>query len=262
MSSVRKLLALTLIILVLSGFIVFLVNSVNVYAASKPSVPQLSVKFIDNSYDVPPTQTTDPYTGVTTTQPGYHVSRIVPEVTIKNQPFTGDGRNSLFYLVQAKGYFGGDNDWHTVDPPSDGSGLGTGEYIEQSDSGYTVFTSNKSYDSGVQVDFRVQAVIGHRFHNAIFWTVAVETSSDWSKIQTFTVPGKPSVSPTQTTNFPSTPTTSDPHNPPPQNPLSSNREVIFVATCIITILITIIIYQYTHKEKPPQPQTNQQYLTP
>ncbi|MCL2642216.1 MAG: hypothetical protein FWD52_01680 [Candidatus Bathyarchaeota archaeon] len=212
MSLVNKFLALTLLVLVLSGFIVFSINPVNVHAASKPSVPQFSIKFIDNSYDVPPTQTTDPYTGVTTTQPGYHVNNIITEVTIKNQPFTKSGNSNLFYIVQAKGHFGGDNDWRTVTPTDDPFRPDTG-YVQQSNSRQTVFTSY-GYDPGVQVDFRVKAVIGTLQLIAPFWQLDVESSSDWSKIQTFTVPGKPSVSPTQTTNSPSTPTTSDPYNPP------------------------------------------------
>jgi hypothetical protein len=44
------------------------------HAQSKPSVPEFTVKLVDNSYDVPPTQTTDPYTG-TKTIPGYHVKK-------------------------------------------------------------------------------------------------------------------------------------------------------------------------------------------
>lgn len=52
-----------------------------------PSVPEFTLKYVDNSYDVPSstTTTTDPYTGeqTITTEPGYHVANETIEVTIK-----------------------------------------------------------------------------------------------------------------------------------------------------------------------------------
>jgi len=63
-----------------------------VQAVSKPSVPQFTVKFVDNSYDVPPSTTTtvNPYTGEknTITTPGYHVTNRTIEVKVPNQSFT------------------------------------------------------------------------------------------------------------------------------------------------------------------------------
>ena len=54
----------------------------------KPSVPEFTLKYVDNSYDVPPktTTSTDPYTNeiTTTTIPGYHVENRTVEAVIKN----------------------------------------------------------------------------------------------------------------------------------------------------------------------------------
>jgi hypothetical protein len=87
MTSVSKTLTLTLIIWLLSSLLVIVVTPVSVHAASKPSVPQFTLKCVDKSYNVPPTQTTDPYTGTPITQPGYCVENKVVEITIKNQNY-------------------------------------------------------------------------------------------------------------------------------------------------------------------------------
>ena len=51
-------------------------------------VPEFTLRYVDNSYDVPPktTTSTDPYTNeiTTTTIPGYHVENRTVEAVIKN----------------------------------------------------------------------------------------------------------------------------------------------------------------------------------
>ena len=249
MGSGNKFLALTFIVLVLFSLMIFSVNSVNVYAtpkpAPKPSVPQFTVKIVDNSYDVPPSTTTDPYTGVTTTKPGYHVDQRDIEVTIKKQPFTIYTEEGyifrLHYRVEVKGHFG--NDWTTFY-----------DYNAQLNSDTVVTRSANDYDEGTQLDFRVQAIIKGYMENGPFATIApdINSESSWSKTQTITIPSKPSASlATQTTDSPNTPTTSDPYSPPQQNSSASILLVTIVATCIITILLVIIIYQYTQRKTHP-----------
>ena len=173
-----------------------------VQATSKPSVPQISsIKSVDSSYDVPPSSTTDQYTGGTITYPGYCVNQMSIEVTIKNQPFTPytvESDNSglygpsgqefnLYYQVEVKGRFGEDwrsfGDWCTV----------------QSNSGYTVVSSPVEYVAGSQLDFRVTAMIGYKY-NTIYgslagmyiqgpvWGVSVTERGDWSGVKQFTIP--------------------------------------------------------------------------
>ena len=55
---------------------------------TKPSVPEFTVKLMDNSYDVPAHNYTDPYSGKNTTYAGYHVYNATIDITIKNQAFT------------------------------------------------------------------------------------------------------------------------------------------------------------------------------
>jgi len=60
-----------LFILILLAPILIMVKPAN-SEITKPSVPEFTLKVIDNSYEVPPTYYTDPYTGkITITQTGY-----------------------------------------------------------------------------------------------------------------------------------------------------------------------------------------------
>ena len=88
-SSMSKALALMLFTL-LAFSSLSVVSSVFAQSIPKPSVPEFTLKYIDNSYDVPPSTTTtiDQYTGkeIVTTTPGYHVENKSIEITITNQP--------------------------------------------------------------------------------------------------------------------------------------------------------------------------------
>ncbi|MCL2642569.1 MAG: hypothetical protein FWD52_03530 [Candidatus Bathyarchaeota archaeon] len=217
MNSTNKFLALSLIVLTLSGFIVFSIDSVNVYAAPKPapkpSVPQFTVKLVDNSYDVPPSTTTDPYTGVTTTEPGYHVNQRDIEVTIKKQPFTIYGEEGyifrLRYYVEVKGHFG--DEWTAYY-----------DYVAHLNSDTVVTRSANDYAAGSQLDFRVKAIIRGTMEEGPFNMIApaVDSESGWSKVQTITISSKPSSAPTQTITLSPPSTTSDDGNSYPQ---SSNQ---------------------------------------
>jgi len=159
MNSANKTLTPTLIILLLSSLFVLTIHSTDAYAISTPSVPQFTVKLVDNSYDVPPTTTTttNPYTGeqTTTTTPGYRVENKTVEVTIKNQPYTtytnADGYTcDLYYRIEYKGHFS--DEWQNWGPE-----------IVQSNSQYTTSPWRPYYPfaAGDQVDFRVEATVGH-----------------------------------------------------------------------------------------------------
>ena len=227
---------LLVICLVVSSFSVLAVSSVSAQAGYKPSVPQFTVELVDSSYDVSPSSTTDPYTGVTSTFPGYRVNQKSIEITIKNQPFTayiGENDNSglygpngqefnLYYQVVVKGSFG--EDWRSF-----------GDWCAiQSNSGYTVVSSPVEYAAGSQLDFKVKAVVGYKY-NTIYgslagmhipgpvWGVSITEQGDWSSVKTFTIPG----SPLQTATFP--PVTSDgngqtqyPSQTQPPNSIFSN----------------------------------------
>jgi len=224
MSILNKFLALICGFIVLSSVIMLTVQSANAQIASKPSIPEFNVKLVDNSYYQPATNTTNSYTGETITNPGYRVEERLIEITIKNQPFTAykgsDGYERDLYLqVQFKGHFDDEKDWKDLNS------------IVQSNSQYTTLTIDKyvflnvlgvhinALPVGSQLDFRVEAVIGHNRPSAnspsfmLFYDFVVDTSSDWSATQTVSIPDqtasthKPDESPWQSTPNPAPTTT-------------------------------------------------------
>jgi hypothetical protein len=185
----------------------------------KPFVPEFTLKFVDNSYDVPTTYKIDPFTGENVTdQEGYHVENKSVEVWIKNQPFTpvrdedGDLILDLYYNIRRKGHF--DDRWR--EPLSS-------DYVYRSDSDYTVVSYTLgSYSlnvtSGGQIDFQVEALVGDyvQVHGesvtpwgASSWNVFLGETSGWSNTQTITVDAdEPAIAPDEPTE-PDKPTTPD-----------------------------------------------------
>ena len=163
----------------------------------KPSVPEFTVKYVDKSYDVPPTYGIDPYTGKNvTTRDGYHVENFVIEVTIKNQPFPSviDGNAaSLYYNVRIKGHFA--EDW-TIYYDGDATNPDR-PLLVASNSEYTVLSIPLYYPPEGQVDFQVQAIIG--YHTEVWYSIPdtivggyvkvfKSEKSSWSDTQTVTIP--------------------------------------------------------------------------
>jgi len=182
----------------------------------KPSVPEFTMRYVDRSYDAPPTTitTTDPYTGKTTTETiyqGYHVENETIEFILKNQVYiknentTGYWASGLFYQFRFKGHYEDESHWKTEPPPS-GHFYG---YFQASNGAETVISlslqkmaSDHYLQSlpkiGAQIDFQVQAHVGHEEERAVT-IVFVGESSGWSPTQTITIPpsdSSPAPSPT------------------------------------------------------------------
>jgi hypothetical protein len=211
----------------------------------KPSIPEFTVKYVDNSYDVPPTYEIDQYTGKNVmTQAGYHVQNKTIELAIKNQLFTpykdADGNSiRLYYNIGKKGHFG--NSWGYLDTGYYGL---DNHYVDADlDSDYTVLTYglvgnngtlsllNLDISSGDQVDFRVQAFIGYntRIHESwtpfgeVYHYVFTGETSDWSNTQTLTISES------------QTPTSSPPPTPYSATPLTEQEIIIGVAIIAVVI---------------------------
>jgi len=210
--------------------------SANPPSSTPPSVPEFTLKFVDDFYNVPSTttSTTDPYTGKTTTTtiPSYYVENLTIEVTIKNQPFTpytnAYGNEFLFYYnIKTKGHY--EENWTDLYNPESG-------YAPQSNSEYTILSiPANSYPSGGQVDFQVQAMIGFTTSSLPPYTPFTyqfigETSS-WSPTQTVTIPATPS-SPT--------PTSSTSTQTPTAN--SSLLLITTIALVAIVFLLVVIVF--------------------
>jgi hypothetical protein len=174
-------------------------------ATTEPSVPEFTLRYVDNSYNVPSssTSTTDPYTGkvTTSTVPGYLVENKSVYVIITNPSFTSykDENGSditLFYHVLFKGHF--EETWR-----------GLPNYPE----GYNSYDRNSSVtlvpvpvynvSAGGQVDVEVRALIGKfvtvydppafSFSKIGSHEVFVGEASAWSPIKTITISNGSSV---------------------------------------------------------------------
>lgn len=221
-------------------------------AIPKPSVPEFTLEFDDESYDVPTTYEIDPYTGENVTHPGYHVPRTAFKMTIENQPFVpyydeeSEWNISFYYNIRMKGSYS--EDWIELYRPSDG-------YPHQSDIEYTVIslgtlggtglalkTSAKMIDvpSGGQVDFQVEAMIGYVHRSGVTaipgsgWTFTGEKSG-WSSTQTITIPAS-STPPPSPTPLPEQIT--EPTRPP--EPQSEPFPIVPVAALLASVVVVAV----------------------
>jgi hypothetical protein len=188
-------------------------------STSALAVPEFTVKYIDYSYDVPPTYGIDQYTGETViTKEGYHIADRTVEFTIKNQPFTSyeDANGSeieLYYNFRFKGYYGSEWSYYPFKPNGYSTityGMLTGDLspkLSQSNTDYTNisidlgillsissgYTGSYNFTSGGQMEFQAQAVVGHIDYEASgliagsYYIFTGETS-DWSETQTIILP--------------------------------------------------------------------------
>jgi hypothetical protein len=204
-----------LIGLVLASAMRFGTASTDVSGIPKPSVPEFTVKLVNNWYDVPTTYSIDPYTGETVTHPGHRVDNKTVELSIKNQPFAhlvNGVTYKLYYNVRTKPHFA--EDWTELYPmfdrPNspydwDNKSWSYSKYISntsppESDSDFTVLSLSAEYPHDAQVDFQIEAIVGH---DSQAWVIehplapeyggyyepaiAYYTTSGWSNTQTLTI---------------------------------------------------------------------------
>jgi hypothetical protein len=264
-----------------SSLFAFTITPTTVHAAIKPSVPQFSLKLVDDSYDVPPSTTTavNEYTGekITYNWPGYRVNIVTIEVKIKLQPFTpyGDENGNqcvLYYNVQYKGHFGGEQDWKNVYNNMAISGLSSelGNMVTVDSQYITIpitYDSRSSKDIsmflGTQVDFRVKTEIRHTIlsYDPPIYEIIVDASSGWSNIQTITIPNHLSSSPSQTVTSTEDPTTSDGNQITLTNFTLPANFMIGVIVILLGVIVALVILVFRRQPKTPtctnnSPQNN------
>lgn len=256
MGKTSKTIALILIVVIAFSCLSLLAaKPANAQTIPKPSTPEFTLKLVDDSYDVPPTSTVNPYTGKTETSGGYRVTGYL-EVYIKiaNQPST-----SLYYQVQTKGHYS--QDWSTIE-----------EYVKEApafnprnpyqEQDYNAqYTVLRYFDSGNlpregQVDFRVQALVGTPLvyhtsdHLDLYNTFASFSfdgvASDWSDVQTLNLAtdAVPAYGSQDTTTNPTANPTAIQTASPTENPSSAPTPAPtvpeFAALAIVPLLVTIL----------------------
>ena len=241
-----------------------LVSSAFAQSTSKPSIPEFTVKYVDNSYDVPPTYEIDQYTGENVlVKEGYHVDNKSIEFTFKNQQFApysdSSGKKAeLYYNFRFKGNYG--DEWTYYPENSNGRTVihyGGGILVDDtktyppfynaSNSDHTVVSlrlgllgppvGSQAISDGTEVNFQAQALIGYFERNEYGYYILTGESSDWSSTQTLTVGESQMSSPSPT------PT---PYNEPQQ----MGQEIIIgasIATAVIVAGLSLLIYLIKRK---------------
>ncbi len=292
MGSISKYFSLLLVvILAVSSLII--VESAFAQSIPKPSTPEFSLKYVDLSYNVPPTYGIDQYTGKTIiTQDGYHVDNRSLQFTIKNQPFTSytdpsGNQTSLYYNFRIKGAYGTEWNYYPFAP----NGVTTSRYggifwgnntespadLAQSNTGYTTITIqipglyNVPPDAQLQV--QAQALIGYMVPSDYMMAghVYVFTGqySDWSNTQTITIS---SSAPTATPNTSASSTpTSNSSTSPTQNPTATpnqfgsqnkslftfdSEQIVIVVFVVVAVLVLVVAVFMRRRSVKPAVQSN------
>jgi hypothetical protein len=276
--SMRRSVAL-LVVLVFAASPITMAHSI--WAQTTPSVPEFTLKYVDNSRDyyVPPVTTTsiDPYTGnkTVTTQPGYtqHVEDKSIEVIIKNQPLipvtNGNESFHLYFDVRTSPHFvvSWTDLYANAVVTHESAPYVSSEFIQgyppQSDSEFTVLSyAANNYPANAQVDFQVATVLGHDSQQYVpnyamppdrggvyEHAIAFDGVSEWSSTQTITIPANttsptPSQSVSPSPNLtPSVSPSSSPTLQPTLEPsrIPNNAQEDFTSTVIIIGLVIAVI---------------------
>jgi hypothetical protein len=237
-----------LLIALLAASTLITVQSAFAQSTAKPPIPQFTLKFIDASYDVPTTYSTNPYTGENVTHQGYHVDNRTINISIENSNFASSLGKSffLYYNVQIKGH--SVENWTNLFSyvPNSPTGL-----LPQSDSQNTIISESvQSLPTNVPLDFRIQSSLVNQTLN-----FEIVETSDWSSIQTITIGNNnPSSTPTQTQIPPMTTTflTINTGAETPQSlPISVGTVLIVASLAIIAVVIASLL-SYKRSQKIPK----------
>jgi hypothetical protein len=266
---VSKRAALLLIVILSASSLIVANAAAQSTPAPQPSVPEFTLKYVDNSYDVPPTYGIDQYTGKTViTHFGEHVDNRTIEFTIKNQPFASyvdasGNRISLYYNFRYKGPYG--SDWAYYPDTSHTYGYYTGLFPDTSasNSDYTVISIPLNspdglprIPAGAKVEFQVQAIIGYVDMESTgmiaggFCGFSGERS-DWSRTQTITLSTSPASPPSLTSPTPNStsPASTDQITQPTTNETPQTLQLAAVIGAAIAVVVGAGLLVYFKKHK-------------
>jgi len=240
------------------------------------AAPQISVKIYNKTLHSSPTYTTNPYTGETTmSSSGLTVQTGTIVMTIKNRVFTPYTDEEGNYIHVYYSFFE-----QVIPMPWDKPDTRPTFIVDQSlDSDYTVVTITYGPDigyspgqgafkwsaclAGATFNYRVQTVMGYYIRSFPLPEVYEGVGSEWTEF-TVVIPDSdtPETPPPLSTSPPSedTPATLEPDlsptNPTPTDPTTTTTQtpwatyllITLTTTCIITIPIAILAYQYGQRK--------------
>lgn len=204
-----------LLIVLLATSSILAIQPVYAQSIPKPSLPEVTVKLIDSSYDVPATYSTDPYNGEKIlVEPAHKVNNGTIELWIKNQHYTYSNGSTfrVYYNVKVGGHFGNGMELYPSFKAPLGENMDSGWFISiyaplASDETYTVISLSSVHPSGTtptatyppnsKIDIQVKALVGHDSqlygteHLGGIWglypAVALDAESDWNNVQTLSL---------------------------------------------------------------------------
>ncbi|MDI9577422.1 MAG: hypothetical protein QM398_04735 [Thermoproteota archaeon] len=283
MGKISKTFAVLLTLLIATSCLTLLTTiPANAQTISEPSIPEFALKLVDDSYDVPPTSTVNPYTGKTETSGGYHVQGYLEvQIRIKNQPAQG-----VFYQVQTKGHYA--ENWANIEYWIGESGSYNPRIPYKEQDYIAEYTILKWHDSGNlpregEIDFRVQALIGtpivqHTSDHLDFYNTWATfsfngTASGWSNTQTInlatdavsayntqdtwatpTVPEAtssptsfPTVTPTSTDSLPNMSPTSSPNI---DSELTLTLTWVIIGALVVSVISLLLYVRHLKRRLP------------
>jgi hypothetical protein len=221
MDNVGKVFSLLLVVILAVSSLI-MIESAFAQSIPKPSVPEFTIRFVNASYTM---TTTNSYNGQIKTQ---QISNNSIEVVIKNHPFSyANNSYHVYFNLRVKPHFENTSWWVDAYPltnytssPADANGVYSFAWFVSSGSpnqssteqtlitlplhevalGYDLGTILMSIPTNGQIDFQVEALVGH---NSEEWTrinyspyfhenetfgfvpaVAYDSTSGWSNTQT------------------------------------------------------------------------------
>ena len=226
----------------------------------KPSVPEFTVRWVNNSYTIPETSTTDPYFGNIINNPSQLKINYSIEVIINNQPTD----ETLKYNTRIKGHF--DSNWtgpiYSYENAPTMSNQSTTSIIFTSTSNDGIYDTPNAWTTikvpiNGQLDFQVQAFVGYYTNNgdtttplgsSMYYTTV---RSDWSSTQTLTIPASSSsVTPAPSSTNSQSSTT--PTLPP--DIVSADLTLILFSIVVAVLVISVVSCLYVRYLKKSMPK--------
>jgi hypothetical protein len=240
-----------LILIGVIAFSILTLSSVKYVNAETPPIPEFTVKFVDGSYDIPANTSIDPFTGQALTNPAQHINNQTIVLTIKYQTNLYQ-ENELYFQVQMKGHYS--QEWtnlsHVEANPHSEYTVATYAVAGNNASGHFDDYLNQIKSDGT-IDYRIYAQTwvqsSNPYQMPMIWVTSV---SDWSNIQTVTIPTNPSGS---SASMPSLSPTSSIVN----TTASSNQELTNITFTIAVIVLAVAVVSLLMYVKKIKSRINQ-----
>ena len=230
------------VVLCISILVIF--GNVTAQTVPKPYLPEFTIEMVGPSFDIPPSYSFNPNTGLFDANEGYHIQYSTVNVVIKNQPFSNQTNYDYFYYnVRIKPHNYPDSYWHEL------FYAGVDGYPIQTQSDYTVIPLSVEgsqvnwgiIPTGETTDIQVEAMIGHIGRNNTMFPypypyVFFGETSGWSNTQTVTLPEKV---PFSASNISPSPSPSVPEFP---------IQIVLPLFAIIPLIVVIILRKRSYHE--------------